>query len=312
MSLGAAVAADWQERLAHAGLADLKRLLDGPPEEQGLSGHWQALVKPGLGGRERWRWELDSQTTLYVKRYLATPLCEQLDRVRRQAMRHSRAWWEFQQSAELTRQNLPAVRAIAVVEEMRTAFERRSAVLFEPAGGDALDRVWRSLCAARTPITQGPARHDLVRRLARFVSAFHQTGLCHRDLYLCHIFADLDPAATRPPRFTLIDLARTHRPRLFRMRWLLKDLSQLDVSARQIGATCSDRLRFLLTYLGLEPRAVRLRWYARRIVRKSDRILRRSERQEGGGIDTQARGHAGRQGAATAAAPCATARTPTS
>lgn len=309
MSHSAVVAADWQDRLARAGLSDLASLLDGSPDEQGLPGRWQALVKPGLGGRERWRWEVDSETTLYVKRYLATPWREQLDRVRRQAVRHSRAWWEYQQSAELARQQVPTVRAIALAEDMRTAFERRSAVLFEPVAGDAFDRVWRGLCAARAAITQGLARHDLGRRLARFVSAFHQTGLCHRDLYLCHIFSDLDPDAARPPRFTLIDLARTHRPRWFRMRWLLKDLSQLDVSARQIGATRGDRLRFLCTYLGLEPHAARVHWYARRIVRKSDRILRRIERLARG---AQAHRQTGPPGRETPPDRCAAARPPNS
>ena len=277
------VVPDWRERLAAAGLPDLGRLLEGPPSTQGLAGRWQALTKPGLRGRERWRWELDAAggNVLYVKRYHGAPVAEQMDRVRRQSVRHSRAWWEFQQSAELSRHYVPAVRAIGVVEEMCAGFEVRSAVLFERVPGDAFDRVWPRLCAQQAPLTRGLARHDVTRRLARFVSAFHQAGLCHRDLYLCHVFADVEPEGTRPPRFTLIDLARTHRPRLRRMRWLIKDLSQLDASARQIGASQTDRCRFLLAYLGLEPGAPRVRWYAHRIVRKSDHILRRIARQSG-------------------------------
>ncbi|MEW6251858.1 MAG: lipopolysaccharide kinase InaA family protein, partial [Planctomycetota bacterium] len=84
------------------------------------------------------------------------------------------------------------------------------------------------------------------------------------------------PASAQP---TLIDLARTHRPRLRRTRWIIKDLSQLDTSARQLDATRADRLRFLTTYLRSRPGARPVRWYARRIVRKSDRILRRIARK---------------------------------
>jgi len=274
-------------RLSEAGLTDPGLLLETATPAAALPGSWECLSKPGLGGRERWRWSPAGADAVvyYVKRYRRTPLREQLDRALRQTPRHSRAWWEFRQSEELTRQFVPVVRALAVAEETSGPLERRSAVVFEGLAGDAFDRVWLRLVAVDAPVTRGLARHDLIRRLARFVSAFHQTGYCHRDLYLCHVFSDLDPDGGRPPRFTLIDLARTHRPRLRRTRWLIKDLAQLDSSARQIGASRGDRLRFLKAYLSLEAHSPRLRWYARRIVRKSDTILHRLARHaaRGGG-----------------------------
>ena len=82
-----------------------------------------------------------------------------------------------------------------------------------------------------------------------------------------------------PPQFHLIDLARTFRPRWRRFRWLVKDLSQLDVSARQIGGSRSDRLRFLLAYLGLQSCTPRARRLIQRTIAKSDRILRRIARK---------------------------------
>lgn len=269
---------DWRERLATAGLQDLTALLTNEPPER-FRGQWEALRKPGLGGRERWRWRLSaSGPTLYLKRYFSSKWREQWDRIYRQKSRRSRGWWEYHQSNQLARRYIPAVRAVGVAEEMRGFFERRSAVLFEEVAGDAFDRVWSRLEARRAPLTYGRTRHEMNRCLARFVSAFHQTGLCHRDLYLCHIFIDLadDEIA---PRFTLIDLARVHRPCWRRTRWIIKDLSQLDCSAQQIGATRTDRLRFLLAYLGLEPNAPRVRFYVRRVARKSARILRQIERR---------------------------------
>jgi heptose I phosphotransferase len=275
------VAEGWQQRLVQAGLDDVRELLRGAPSGRRPRGRWECLTKPGLGGRERWRWELDGEEglVLYVKRYEHTPIAAQIDRIRRQSPRHSRAWWEYHQAHEMERQCIPAVRAVGVAEEMVGSLEVRSAVIFERVPGDAFDRVWTRIEADEAPITEGLARHDMICRLARFVSAFHQTGTCHRDLYLCHIFVDLDPWGRRPPQFALIDLARMHRPRWRRTRWIIKDLSQLYVSARQIGATRVDRMRFLLHYLGLQRGSPRARWYARRVARKGEGILRRIERR---------------------------------
>ena len=277
------IAPAWQPRLAAAGLMRAADLLDHGPDELDLAGTWQALTKPGLGGRQRWRWELTEPdgraTVIYVKRYGRTDLKSHCDRIFRQAPRSSRAWWEFSQSQRLNDAYVPAPEPIGAAEHMTGPYEYRSVVLLAGVAGDGFDRAWSAAAQHGAPITRGLARHDMAVRLGRFISAFHQTGTCHRDLYLCHVFVDLDPEGLRPPDFTLIDLARTLRPRWRRMRWIIKDLAQLDSSARQIGASRTDRLRFLQAYLGLQSRSPRIRWYARRIVRKSNWILRRIARK---------------------------------
>ncbi len=275
MTLRWARAEEAADLLGPLGL-DLCRLLDAPPRD--ASGTWQRLTKPGLGGRERWRGQRDD-ATVYVKRYLRSSLREQLDRILRQSVLHSRAWCEYRRAVELNHAQIAAARALGCAERMAGPLERRSVVVLAEAPGEALERLWPRLCERGSPWTRPPLRHELVRRLAWFVSAFHSTGLCHRDLYLCHIFAELSDDASRPPRFVLIDLARVFRPLLRRMRWILKDLSQLDASARQLGIGRTDRLRFLVTYLGLPADSPRVRWYAKRIVARSDRILRRIERK---------------------------------
>jgi hypothetical protein len=72
----------------------------------------------------------------------------------------------------------------------------------------------------------------------------------------------------------LIDLQRLGRAHWFRRRWIVKDLAALNYSARDEFTTNTDRLRFLLTYLGV----VRLDSWARRllraVMRKTDRIRR--------------------------------------
>lgn len=285
MSRRIAIEPEFERRLAtvSAGAQTVQLLLDEVPPDRTLRtlGRWTALFKPGLGHRERWRWELPTGDTYYVKRYLATPPREQLDRILRQSPWHSRAWWEYDQSHRLLLRGIPAVRAVAAAEIMCGPWERRSAVVFEKARGDALDRVWARLAAICPPIVAGAARHALTRDLAGLAAAFHKGGDCHRDLYLCHVFADLGGTHGPAGALTLIDLARTFRPRWRPARWIVKDLSQLDASARQLGLHRTDRLRFLEAYTGLRSNAPRLRGLATRVLRRSAAILRRDARKRG-------------------------------
>ena len=268
-TLGVKDAADWLDAVLRT--ADLRT----------LPGEWELLSKPGLQGRERWRWRppASPDAVLYVKRYHRVGWRAQFDRWWRQSFSLSRAAWEYRQCSQLREANIGAPPGVAFAEECRLGFERRSFLALASVRGDAFDRAWPAADQRRAPVTRGAARHDVVRRLARFIAAFHQSGRCHRDLYLCHVFVELDEAAQAPPQFSLIDLARVHFPRLRRKRWVLKDLGQLDASARQIGATRADRLRFLAAYLGLEPRAPMLRDYARATLRRSNRILQQIARR---------------------------------
>ncbi|MFN0137558.1 MAG: lipopolysaccharide kinase InaA family protein [Phycisphaerae bacterium] len=277
MSRTRIVQPDWSARVGD-GEARMEALLERSPEENG-SGEWCRLSKPGLGKRERWAWKPGGGDLVFVKRYLADGFKAQCDRIFRQCASHSRAYWEYTQSMQLAEAGVPVVRALGFAEEMSGPIERRSAVLFERAPGDAFDRVWLRLVREDSPLTRGVARHEFARRIGRLAAAFHGTGLCHRDLYLCHIFVELDESIQRPPHFTIIDLARLHRPRWRRMRWIVKDLSQLDTSARQIGASRCDRLRALYAYLGLNRFSPRVRCYTRAVTRKSDAILRRIARR---------------------------------
>lgn len=265
----------WRATIAPRELESLATIEPAPH----LPGEWQPLSKPGLTGRQRWRWNSAAGTTVYVKRYERQTLRDQLDRLWRQSALHSRAWWEFRVARELSESLVKAPGVVACAEQMRGAWEQASVVLLESARGDAFDRLWMAGLRDGAWFTRGRARCELARALARFVAAFHGTGYCHRDLYLCHIFAELDPQYRVPPKFCVIDLARAHRPGWRRMRWLLKDLGQLDSSARAVGATRTDRLRFLLAYLGLEAVSTRVRWYARKIVRRSNRTLARDARR---------------------------------
>jgi hypothetical protein len=67
----------------------------------------------------------------------------------------------------------------------------------------------------------------------------------------------------------VIDLGRVVQSAKLSKRQVIKDLAQLDFSARRLS--CSDRLRFLRLYLG-RPFRPSDRWLVRCIVRKSRHI----------------------------------------
>ncbi|MBK9127821.1 MAG: hypothetical protein IPM13_08465 [Phycisphaerales bacterium] len=257
----------------------LVQLLERSPADHPPPGTWERLSKPGLAGRERWRWTRDDETQLYVKRYTRTPLRQQFDRVLRQDRRGSRAAWEFEVGRRLALAGVAAAPVVGYAEEMVGPWERRSVVVLGAVPGEALDRAWPGLVAAGSPVTRGAGRHRAARELAAFVAAFHAAGLCHRDLYLCHIFMRIDSPGDKAPGFTLIDLARVFAPKLRRWRWIIKDLGQLDASAQQLGLTRTDRLRFLRAYLGGRAARAGLRAYVDAIVAKSRAILARMARK---------------------------------
>ena len=92
----------------------------------------------------------------------------------------------------------------------------------------------------------------LIRDVARMSRAMHAAGVCHRDYYLCHFLLRLDDKDHVPdhkaPQLHLIDLHRARRFRRLPRRWRLKDLAALLFSARDIGLTRGDQLRFLREY----------------------------------------------------------------
>ncbi len=139
----------------------------------------------------------------------------------------------------------------------------------------------------------------LILQVAELARRFHRAGYNHRDFYLCHFLARPPQSrpgksqdATKPPpdaaelasepafELVLIDLQRVQYRPPFRLRWLVKDLAQLNYSAPAAIVTRTDRLRFFKSYLGVD----RLSWYHRWLVRwiafKTKRIGRHDRRRQ--------------------------------
>lgn len=96
----------------------------------------------------------------------------------------------------------------------------------------------------------------LLSEVANMVKRLHQSGINHRDLYICHFRIKLDDIETQKPPLYLMDLHRAQRRNAVPMRWLVKDLGALYFSAADIGLTKTDWLRFIKTYTGKPLRQV--------------------------------------------------------
>jgi heptose I phosphotransferase len=125
----------------------------------------------------------------------------------------------------------------------------------------------RSADAASPPET--PARSELrvlIERVAGITRRMHAAGFHHQDFYLNHLLLCDEEGG---PHVRVIDLGRVRRHQRLAMRWIIKDLAQLDFSARRLS--CRERLRFLRAYLG-RPFAPADRRLIRRVAFKSRRI----------------------------------------
>jgi heptose I phosphotransferase len=116
------------------------------------------------------------------------------------------------------------------------------------------------------------ALQTAIESVADIARTLHGSGMHHQDFYLTHFMV---PLAGPPCPVHVLDLGRVREHRRLAGRWIVKDLGQLNFSARDIAK--SDRLRFLTHYLG-RPLAAADRPLIRRILRKSRAIARHSNR----------------------------------
>lgn len=113
---------------------------------------------------------------------------------------------------------------------------------------------------------------ECISSVAEVARQMHGAGLHHQDFYLGHL---LRPDDHNGP-IHIIDLGRVqkHSP-WFARRWIVKDLAQLNYSAKTARAT--DRLRFWQAYQG-RPLTDSDKPLIRRILSKTKRIARHSQK----------------------------------
>jgi len=109
------------------------------------------------------------------------------------------------------------------------------------------------LCAAWPRRPPGVAlKRRLIAQVADLARTMHEGGVNHRDFYLCHLRIDISMGRENLNAgnllLTVLDLHRAQIRAKTPARWLVKDLGGLYFSARNIGLTSRDVLRFMKTY----------------------------------------------------------------
>lgn len=97
-------------------------------------------------------------------------------------------------------------------------------------------------------------KHVLLTEVAKIARKLHESGMNHRDFYLCHFLLDtqdkLDPATIESCKIYLIDLHRAQIREKTPQRWVIKDIASLHFSSMDIGLTKRDLYRFIKIYRG--------------------------------------------------------------
>ena len=107
---------------------------------------------------------------------------------------------------------------------------------------------------------QRPPEPRFKRRLLLAVAALaarlHDSGLNHRDFYICHICLDLPRLRQDNIHLYLIDLHRVGIRETIRPQDRMKDMAALYFSAMNAGLAPRDYLRFLRRYRGQSLRNI--------------------------------------------------------
>ncbi len=217
--------------------------------------------------------DCEHNQTVYLKRYDRPPRSASAAAQRSGWPARSIAGIEWAVLHALADGGIPSIEPIALGEAFDGRRERCSVLLTAAVPGESLERL-----VVTHPEEIAARRRALIAATAALVARLHGMGLVHRDLYLSHLFADLDAPGDLSVR--LIDVQRVFRPARWRLgRWVVKDLASLNYSAPEELVSRADRVRWLRAYVGVSKLSARDRRLIRRIVAKTRRIARHDERR---------------------------------
>ena len=102
-------------------------------------------------------------------------------------------------------------------------------------------------------------KRALINRVAMIARQMHESGINHRDFYICHFLLDTSSDVFKQPpaalRLSLIDLHRVQLRKRTPLRWVVKDIGGLYFSSMRIGLTRRDLFRFMKVYRDTTLRA---------------------------------------------------------
>lgn len=220
--------------------------------------------------RTRLQFEIDSPAvTVFLKRYDRPPISVQFRNWLMSRSRVSCGLISFKSASELAAVGINTPKSLFYGEQWGYFFERRSFIITEKIpNAESLERKLPDYFSETTTVEQLKMRRSFIVQLAGFVKKFHETGYCHRDLYLSHIFYSDNGD------FYLIDLARAFKPIIQHRRFLIKDIAQVYYSAPAKYFSKTDRLRFYITYAGRQKLTGKDKAFIRKVINRAKRMAR--------------------------------------
>ncbi|MEA3421474.1 MAG: lipopolysaccharide kinase InaA family protein [Acidobacteriota bacterium] len=129
-------------------------------------------------------------------------------------------------------------------------------------------------------------RPIVLNKISRLARKMHKKGFNHRDFNATHILLHYKDESDLPD-IALFDLQRVDRSSVFRFRWIIKSLSELNYTLPEGIFEEEDRISLLLSYKGKKKLNAwdRLQWLwikrkTARIKRHTDKIIDRKKERK--------------------------------
>ena len=121
-------------------------------------------------------------------------------------------------------------------------------------------------------------KRRLIKAAAKVTADMFDSGMNHRDYYICHLMLKLDTLHNKIPSLYLIDLHRAQIRKKVPWRWLIKDLSGLYFSTMDLPLTRQDFFYFLKEFTGMPiKKALQNQGALWKMVQKKAKALYRNE-----------------------------------
>ncbi len=221
----------------------------------------------------------DGPKSWYLKRHEAElidrgvrlfPECERLP--------ETQGLLEFRNIVDFRKSGLACVNPVAAGEK-RIGGSKAVSFLITEDFSPFVSLEW--LLFNRPDYFTGPGAEErkkvLMERIGRFAAKMHEAGFNHKDFNATHILLGFRENLSGPPEIALFDLQRVDRKKLFRFRWIVKSLAELNYTLLKEYFGAEERANLFLACKGTDNPGLYGRFQQFWIRRKTERIARHTE-----------------------------------
>ncbi len=214
----------------------------------------------------------NGKKTFFMKRHKGN--VSPLDSLRAYLSGFSKSWGrkEWEVIHAFHEKGIPTLTAVAAGENVSLFHQESFLITEELHGYQSLEMYLKTQFIPPMSKEKVTTKRALVKEVAEIARTMHGAGFNHRDFYCCHIFIKIEKDGKR--QLKVLDLQRVDHRRFFRRRWIVKDLAALHFSAPSDVITRTDRLRFLIHYMGSKENIRHNISLIRDVVRKTGSIMK--------------------------------------